>query len=287
MVIRFNRKNSNLSVLEVRACCFNEGGITMYKGFKVELTHGFGVISYQSLGQEIIGQQGAAAKRCLDNYINPDTGALIGDALEKDWFPVSAYDVFISHSHEDLDEVEAFVGWMQEKLGVSVFVDSAVWESADELLSKMDERYSLDRERIAYDYRRRNFSTSHVYIMLAMALVKVINQTECFMFVNSLNSVKDAVTRSPWIYAELMFANMIEKRVPKRLTSEWSSGVLTHRRKQLEIEYDVYSFMRELDLLRREDLKLWERMYQEKSCDNALDELYKLVRSPAKKGHYF
>lgn len=244
----------------------------MYKGFQVELADRFA--PYRCVGKEMLLKQTSDIRSCLEQYINLESGVLVGDAIERDWFPVSAYDVFISHSHDDAEQVEAFVGWLQERFQLSVFVDSAVWKSADHLLEKIDVRYGTDSEDGADDYRRRNFHASHVYMMMAMALGKVIDQAECFMFVTTPNTVKESVTRSPWIYAELMFTKLMKKRVPLRRVVKRESKMIAHQEKQLEVEYDVRSLMSELLVLREENLQLWGKMYQH-SCDgHALDVLY-------------
>lgn len=243
----------------------------MYKGFHVKWTNRFS--PYQYLGRQIVTKQKRVARMCLDPYINHETGALVGDAIERDWFPVSAYDVFVSHSHEDVEKVEAFVGWLQERFQLTVFVDSVIWGSADTLLEKIDDQYCLVKEQAAYDYRKRNFSTSHVHVMLTMVLAKVMDQAECFMFLHPSNAVQGEVTRSPWIYSELLLAQMLVKRKPKRLAWKEESGVIMYQ-KQLEIEHDVQSPMNDLIFLREENLKLWERTYSKSSHNHALDDLY-------------
>lgn len=40
-----------------------------------------------------------------------------------------------------------------------------------------------------YDYNLRNYTTSHVHMMLATALTEMIDNTECIMFYNTPNSV--------------------------------------------------------------------------------------------------
>ncbi|MEI3607253.1 hypothetical protein SPD48_16355 [Pseudogracilibacillus sp. SE30717A] len=242
----------------------------MYKGFKVVLTDCFS--HYHHSGEEIIALQNQSIWQCLDNYINPETGALVGDALERDWFPVSAYDVFISHSHEDAEQVVAFAGYLQEKYQLSVFIDSAVWRSADSLVEKIHARYGTDW--VKPDYRRRDYQVSHVYMLMAMALGKVIDRAECFMFITTPNSVKKGITRSPWIYAELMFTKLMKKRLPSRWVSRHPTEIMMHQKKQLAVEYDVCSVMSELLLLQEDNLQLWEKMYQSNRSNHPLDLLY-------------
>ena len=55
-----------------------------------------------------------------------------------------------------------------------------------------------------YDYNKRNYSTSHVHMMLSTALTMMMDEAECVIFLNTPNalSTKDIVhkTESPWIF---------------------------------------------------------------------------------------
>ena len=42
------------------------------------------------------------------------------------WFPISEYDVFISHSHKDIEIVKNLYSFLRE-LGLRPFVDSIAW----------------------------------------------------------------------------------------------------------------------------------------------------------------
>lgn len=76
-----------------------------------------------------------------------------------------------------------------------------------------------------YNYNKRNFSTSHVHTLLSMAMLNAIKRYECFLFIESNNSLtlKDGIkdhSLSPWIYQEIEFANSLPKILPNRLQSE-------------------------------------------------------------------
>lgn len=153
-----------------------------------------------------------------------------GSRLQETWFPVDDpmmnFDVFISHSHKDIDKyVKPFASWLYDHLGLRCFIDSEFWLFADDLLRILDDIYALDSTRKIYNYRIRNYTTSHIHAMLSMALLKMMAKTECVLFVDSDNSIKytagQADTPSPWIYEEICFANNLEIKIPDRLKKEY------------------------------------------------------------------
>lgn len=158
----------------------------------------------------------------LKKFIIGDGITLEGEALQQDVFPTDKhqYDVFISHSHNDLELVTRLVAYLEKECGLSVFLDSYVWKSADGLLRYIDDKYCKDTDGKHFIYKRRNFSTSHVHAMLSMAILEMIDKTTCSIFVESENSLKlsnlkpttKAVTLSPWIYEEICMMKYIRKR---------------------------------------------------------------------------
>lgn len=257
----------------------------MYVGFHLKWSDRF--VAYRSVGEQLFKEQKQHLKMNLDKYVNPDTGALVGKALEEDWFPVSAYDIFISHSHDDMEQAIALAGWLKETFHLSVFIDAAVWGSADTLLKEIDDRCCLLEENSLYDYHQRNYSTSHVHMLVAMALAKVIDKSECFMFLNTSNLLQlseqtvSQSTTSPWIYGELVLSQLMEKRKPERFDSvrfRPKRDVIRNQGKQLEIEHDVHSPLNDLMMLNEENLNVWEQSYQKNSPCHALDYLYGQLR---------
>lgn len=148
-----------------------------------------------------------------------------GTKLQEEWFPVDfsgmEFDIFISHSHADVEKtILPLASWFYEHLGLRCFIDSLYWKYSDNLLKKFDNYYAYKSENKAYDYQIRNYTTSHVHIMLSMALMKMMDKTECILFVDSDNSIKynkgDTTTPSPWIYEEISFANSLQISIPPR-----------------------------------------------------------------------
>ncbi|MDP3208024.1 MAG: hypothetical protein Q8M65_02650, partial [Rhodoglobus sp.] len=79
----------------------------------------------------------------IDAFLRPD-GTISGEQMQSNWFPAVDVDVFISHSHDDLELARNLKDWLKTKLGLLSFIDSDVWGHADTLLSTIDRRYCLN-----------------------------------------------------------------------------------------------------------------------------------------------
>ena len=151
-----------------------------------------------------------------------NNGVVEAAQLKDGFFPTNfrnKYQVFISHSHADIELVKKFANTLNAKFGVRCFVDSMVWGNMYEMLKELDEKYCKTPPR-GYDYDRRNMSTAHVHAMLSIALLEMIEQCECCIFVRSENSTipslelksisNDVKTFSPWIYEEINYMNVLQ-----------------------------------------------------------------------------
>jgi len=78
----------------------------------------------------------------LDFPVGPN-GDIDGAKIMEDWFPNKKADIFISHSHNDRRTAERLAIWLQREMNFSVFIDSVVWGSTDELLKKIDNQYRV------------------------------------------------------------------------------------------------------------------------------------------------
>ncbi|PJI23738.1 hypothetical protein CTM59_10925 [Prevotella intermedia] len=163
----------------------------------------------------------------LRNLIKGERGIINGEQLRDLVFPTGNFDVFISHSHNDLEIASLFAVWLKEKCGLSVFLDSFVWGSADGLLQEIDNQYCKQRNGL-YNYHRRNYSTAHIHTMLSMSIMEIIRQSRFGVFINSPHSIdlrnlsnsNRAKTLSPWIYQEIMFMRLFaDKNTSTRMFS--------------------------------------------------------------------
>lgn len=199
-----------------------------------------------------------------DNHID-------GSKLINDWFPNYKADVFISHSHNDTRTAKRLAIWLSENFGLTSFIDSIIWGSANDLLKKIDEQYSVlhkTEDNTTYNYNIRNYTTSHVHMMLSTAISDIIYSTECVIFLNtpeslSVNEAKEKKTNSPWIYSELKIASIIEKIYPrKQLVEEKRSlAIYNEIQKDLDINYSVNNQLAKFENLNADMLEDWSARY--------------------------
>ena len=223
-----------------------------------------------------------AIRPSLELYII-DNGILNAEKIQKDWFPEINAHIFISHSHKDEGLAIALAGWLWNKFGLKAFIDSCVWGYANDLLKILDNQYCQNNKPNSYNYNKRNYSTSHVHMLLMTALNKMIDKTECVFFLNTENSVSIESeiknhTLSPWIYGEIETTRIIEKHQPKRETIKMlnESRVLLEKAEDslLNIAYPMNTS--HLYNLTPQTLRQWEQCSKYRG-EKALDKLYKLT----------
>ena len=228
------------------------------------------------------------AKDSLKNYIYKN-GHIDGSALKKHWFSIGKADVFLSHSHNDINKVKAFAGWLYDTFGLTSFIDSCSWGYCDDLLQEIDDEYCKNKSGDTYNYKLRNYTTSHVHMMLSSALSQMIDNTECIIFFDTPNSIvlKDELanvkkgdkqaTLSPWIYHELSMSSLIQTTLPvrKSLILEHADNHSFEARNQLNIQYDVTEYLRKMTPLTDSILQCWEARFDKK--EHPLDTLYKIM----------
>lgn len=253
----------------------------MYKAFNLYLEENYE--RWYGDGETVYRDSQKKIHSDLANYLHNETHILNGNTIESDWFPLlNNVDVFLSHSHKDEQQIIGFAGWLHKTFGLNVFIDSCLWNHSEDLLRLIDNRYCYDSEKNTYDYHKRNYSTSHVHMMLSMALTKMIDRSETVIFVESKNSIHaisetiDKTTKSPWIYNELVITNLVRKREPNRKMDVMLEKRAQFEANQLDISYDVGFYLNNLLPLKKENLKLWEAFYSKnlQSGVHPLDVLY-------------
>lgn len=246
----------------------------MFAGFELTLKENF--TSYKELGNQLYNKNKKIIRRDLEAFLNSE-GTIDGTEMQNEWFPQIQSDIFISHSHLDHEKALELSGWLNSTFNLNVFIDSCVWGSADDLLRMIDDSYCLNENAGSYSYEKRNYSTSHVHMMLSVALSSMIDKTECLIFLNTPSSIgtKSVIqqqTNSPWIYMEVALSQMIRKNLPNRKTILKKSKFEASE-KELDIQYQLDT--RHLQKINSEDLENWKVFYnQMKSKVHALDVLY-------------
>lgn len=242
---------------------------------------------YLELGRTIFIQNQKSIYDTLDKYLLDD-GVIDGDAISQDWFPIIKADVFISHSHLDEDYVIAFAGWLEDKFKLNAFVDSWVWGYSNNLLKNIDNKYCKNSKN-TYNYKKRNISTSHVHMMLNVALMKMMDRCECIFFMNTPNALPIAdyiknteSTLSPWIYSEIEMTKYLREQIPPRIGRlHPATEMVQHEHAGLNIQYKVNKT--HMKKINDQILKEWSS-----ECSNnehPLDTLYKKVHKIEKIQH--
>lgn len=208
----------------------------MYRGFNLLLEkNSFSEGDFEAFkeeGSESSSSQKTSIVETIKSFVRND-GSLDGSMMQANWFPQIEADIFISHSHKDEDLALALAGWLKENLELTAFIDSCVWGYANDLLKMIDNKYCYQKATKTYSYQKRNYSTSHVHMMLSVVLTQMIDNTECLFFLNTPNSITpDTIinqTESPWIYSEIAATRLIRKRSReehrlKRMVESFSEG---------------------------------------------------------------
>lgn len=219
----------------------------------------------------------------LDQFLSG--GTIDGSSLRDHWFTEIKADVFISHSHKDQNNAIALAALLEIGLGLKAFVDSCVWGYSEDLLWGLDSKYCLNESGDTFNYQTRNVTTGHVHMMLATALSRMIDTTECVIFVSSPNSVShsrdsDPKVNSPWIFYELSQIATIQKKVPQReffLAENQRAEFSKKAAAQLNIHYQPD--FSALECIDEGTLTEWIDRWKKKDArySHALDTLYEIA----------
>jgi len=204
----------------------------MFAGFNLDLTnitntYGDKIINfsmYKKQGEDHLNSQKDYYKKRLEEYvINGTSNDIVdGTKLQDDWFPQVEVDVFISHSHKDLEIAQCFAGWLYANFKLKCFIDANVWGYADDLLEQINSVYSNKRTDkdggSLYNHNACNVASKHVSVMLTIALQKMIDKAETTFVLNTANSIQKYAqvysnsTYSPWIYTEIVCTEIVRKK---------------------------------------------------------------------------
>lgn len=242
---------------------------------------------YFQIGNQVFENNRKEVKKTLNIFINED-GSIDGDRMQSYWFPKINADIFLSHSHKDDKLIISLAGWLKDAFNLNVFIDSCIWGYSNDLQKIIDDRYNKIGDNL-YRHQKVLYASSHINMMLNSALMQMIDNCECIIFVNTPNSVrpKEVVDKivSPWIYSELCMTKLIKKKSIEeyRIQELYES---TQVFSDLSIEYNLDT--EHLILINIDDLNNWQEKYSDNKIRNnfleksttkkvyALDTLYKL-----------
>lgn len=270
----------------------------MYRGYKIEEDiKAFLDVKYQyyyTIGKARYNQQLNDVQAALNEFYLED-GTINGRELKEKWFPKINANVFLSHSHKDKKDIIALAGFLFEEFELVSFIDSTVWGYANDLLKEIDDLYCKNKESNIYDYDKRNYSTSHIHLMLNTSLLEIMDNSECVIFVDTPNSIQKVSqtisngTFSPWIYSELNLMKFHRINPPKRFFEKRASFSQEQKNEilneSLQILHDVESPLECLADLKLNHLNilLQSRIYNKKHpnesfAEQNLNRLYKVVQ---------
>ena len=254
----------------------------MYRGFNLAVPDKFFKNSSEA-GASLHSRNKRTILDRLEAFADT-SGSLISSQLTAAWFPNVDAQVFISHAHKDSALALGLAGHLHQQLGVTSFVDSAVWGYSDKLLRIVDDRFCYNQDTRTYNYQKRNRSTSHVHMMLSVALSQMINRCECIIFLNTPHSISSddyingITTNSPWIYSEIAMTSLIEKRSPMYHRMVKSAAVMEGMASDSELTIKYEIDLDHLHDLTDEDYNAWIRTIGPKRGNEALDVLYEMTR---------
>lgn len=155
-------------------------------------------------------------------------GELSAKALADGLFPDKKPHIFISHSSRDVGHAIKLANTLYDRYKIISFIDSQFWGHIDKALKKMHDDYCLSSNGVNYDYTKSNNLLSHMHAILSMALLRVMDNSDSVIFIESNNSVLNHIknkvidpknrinnvieTASPWISSEVSFANTLRTR---------------------------------------------------------------------------
>lgn len=256
----------------------------MFKGFNLKIDESFFDDNDYKVGNQLYSREKSEIQSNIKIYMNLD-GSLDGNKISNEWFPNIKSDIFISHSHIDENLAIKLCGWLYNNFGLKSFIDSCVWGYSNDLLKSIDDKYCYQESSKTYNYTKRNFSTSHIHMMLSTALINMLNNVECVMFINTENSIESVgdvinnFTNSPWIYSELEATRLIKIRPISDYRSTYIEKSLYENYNQinesLTIKYRCnLNHLSDLDKL---DLKKWKNTHEINSNIHGLDNLYNII----------
>ncbi len=271
----------------------------MYRGYNLDLDKEFYYNSentlqeYKAIGNDNLIDYKAHCENQLQQFVISEN-TIDGTKLQNDWFPQIDADVFISHSHIDEDLALALSGWLSQTFELKCFVDSAVWGYAEDLLDTLNDDYSNKRKKVQggflYSYELCNRVSQHVYMMLNVALQKMIDNTEVTFVLNTdnfasqfiNNDKKINVTYSPFIYAELTYIETVRLK-PKASHRNELMHTFEAAQKDPKLRYEIES-LENLSRIDKKKLNQWKEDYLNKPRSlnrikeqNPLDVLYDIL----------
>lgn len=168
-------------------------------------------ISADLLEDEEINSKDQNLKNRIFKTYDHQNNSFDGEKLKELLFPeIESSSIFISHSHDDFKKACYLKEFIEKKYHRQVFIDSFYWASIYEAKKLLEKEYS------------QSSVVGHLQTMLIVAISKMIEACNLFLFIDSSYSVpKDGTaTKSHWIYFELQIAEMFKEKMKPGIVAE-------------------------------------------------------------------
>ncbi|HDU8551905.1 TPA: hypothetical protein RG672_000034 [Morganella morganii] len=155
-------------------------------------------------------------------------GVISAKKLTDNLFPEKEPHIFISHSSKDVNLAISLANTLYEKYNIISFIDSQLWGHIDYALKEMHKLHCAIPGSHHYSYEKSNNLLSHIHTILSMALMRVMDNADSVIFIESDNSIyhymeddkispldiieRTSETLSPWISSEVNFANKLRAK---------------------------------------------------------------------------
>lgn len=259
----------------------------MYKAYDLKISEGAFTAKFPGFTASAFKVSSALQKSSIDAAVK-SLLSLDATEISKMWFRDSQIDVFLSHSRRDGELAKMFGAYLQKTFGLDVFIDSEAWHHMDMMLKELDQKYCVSERNPdgtirTYSYDNRNVTTSHVHMILSHALTKMIDNAECFIYLNTSNSTtrqddNSIETASPWLFHELATVEFIEEKQPQFIHENFTCDSADNRSYGPTLRYSVDTKrLRELSL---SQVKQWQDRFSRLSTArqlSALNLLYMIV----------
>ena len=205
----------------------------MKKGYVVDISDGY-QINEEKVSKQLALNKGKVIS--LADYL-ANTNTIDAQKVIKFIFPAVNAEIFISHSHKDLNLATQLAIDLQEKFGVSAFVDSCLWGCSSDLLRIINKKFCKIPKSENYSYDKTMRASAHVNMILTTALQAMIYEAPVFIFLSWGNSVDDENfwedgprTYSAWIHMELKFSELLsrDKFVVKAMMESFDDVSVIH-----------------------------------------------------------
>lgn len=233
----------------------------------------------------------------LANYLR-NGGEFAGEKVEDKFFPTDLkFDVFISHFHRDEKMARKLAAYLKDEFNLRVFLDFQYWGCYTDLLAEIDQNYNYDVNYAEHnfqkgellDHEKCTFSSSVMHMMLGIALARMLQSTECVIFIHSeQEKLTDSHGKrynqieigSPWVYHELWMTRLLAGSQPSA----------PRREKIVEATKEAFTPklgapVEKLQSIRGDELKKWKAIWDMRQEEakgnllggNALDLLYTIT----------